>query len=133
DGIRDFHVTGVQTCALPISLRRVSKISQPKRCVTSSCSTTTRCPSTPTSVGALWSSAHRGSTRPPCPAGNASRFQSVPTDPCGPQGAKASSTSRGARRDTRVGTHPDLVRNVYSISTVCRWNQKLDGATPGRG
>ena len=32
-----------------------------------------------------------------------------------------------------VGTHPDLVRNVYSISTVCRWNQKLDGATPGRG
>src|SRR5690606_41068815 len=23
DGIRDFHVTGVQTCALPISLRRM--------------------------------------------------------------------------------------------------------------
>src|SRR5690606_41178719 len=25
DGIRDFHVTGVQTCALPISLERVSE------------------------------------------------------------------------------------------------------------
>src|SRR5690606_39621622 len=25
DGIRDFHVTGVQTCALPISLVRVSQ------------------------------------------------------------------------------------------------------------
>src|SRR5690606_39351244 len=24
DGIRDFHVTGVQTCALPISLRMIS-------------------------------------------------------------------------------------------------------------
>src|SRR5690606_40350610 len=24
DGIRDFHVTGVQTCALPISVRRVN-------------------------------------------------------------------------------------------------------------
>src|SRR6266511_5223264 len=34
DGIRDFHVTGVQTCALPIS---------------EGCSTSTRWPSTPTS------------------------------------------------------------------------------------
>src|SRR5690606_32031847 len=28
DGIRDFHVTGVQTCALPISTRRVSRYSR---------------------------------------------------------------------------------------------------------
>src|SRR5690606_40847308 len=27
DGIRDFHVTGVQTCALPISLSRTSRMS----------------------------------------------------------------------------------------------------------
>src|SRR5690606_39410515 len=27
DGIRDFHVTGVQTCALPIFLRRVTGLS----------------------------------------------------------------------------------------------------------
>src|SRR5690606_41091122 len=26
DGIRDFHVTGVQTCALPIYLRRVEAV-----------------------------------------------------------------------------------------------------------
>src|SRR5690606_39664955 len=26
DGIRDFHVTGVQTCALPISARTASKL-----------------------------------------------------------------------------------------------------------
>src|SRR5690606_40418091 len=26
DGIRDFHVTGVQTCALPISLQRLAAI-----------------------------------------------------------------------------------------------------------
>src|SRR5690606_40759464 len=27
DGIRDFHVTGVQTCALPISIRRTRRCS----------------------------------------------------------------------------------------------------------
>src|SRR5690606_41164252 len=29
DGIRDFHVTGVQTCALPISRRRAARAAQP--------------------------------------------------------------------------------------------------------
>src|SRR5690606_40929388 len=29
DGIRDFHVTGVQTCALPISSSRVKKMRRP--------------------------------------------------------------------------------------------------------
>src|SRR5690606_39539326 len=29
DGIRDFHVTGVQTCALPISLARTGRYSHP--------------------------------------------------------------------------------------------------------
>src|SRR5690606_40822108 len=28
DGIRDFHVTGVQTCALPISVRTVARVLQ---------------------------------------------------------------------------------------------------------
>src|SRR5690606_39455106 len=32
DGIRDFHVTGVQTCALPISsTRKATKLSNPSR------------------------------------------------------------------------------------------------------
>src|SRR5690606_39483527 len=31
DGIRDFHVTGVQTCALPISARCVMQHSYPTR------------------------------------------------------------------------------------------------------
>src|SRR5690606_13021523 len=31
DGIRDFHVTGVQTCALPISLERMRNLSQTSR------------------------------------------------------------------------------------------------------
>src|SRR5690606_40984793 len=29
DGIRDFHVTGVQTCALPISYRHNKRIAEP--------------------------------------------------------------------------------------------------------
>src|SRR5690606_40961803 len=38
DGIRDFHVTGVQTCALPISISsRVSSCSRRSR-ITSRCS-----------------------------------------------------------------------------------------------
>src|SRR5690606_40624198 len=36
DGIRDFHVTGVQTCALPISIRDT-------RGVSSSCANESRC------------------------------------------------------------------------------------------
>src|SRR5690606_41000392 len=32
DGIRDFHVTGVQTCALPISDSRLQKICRRKKC-----------------------------------------------------------------------------------------------------
>src|SRR5690606_39655703 len=31
DGIRDFHVTGVQTCALPISLHRLGVIEQERQ------------------------------------------------------------------------------------------------------
>src|SRR5690606_39775695 len=29
DGIRDFHVTGVQTCALPISIKLITGIGEP--------------------------------------------------------------------------------------------------------
>src|SRR5690606_40895051 len=31
DGIRDFHVTGVQTCALPISRRRAASLSRGRK------------------------------------------------------------------------------------------------------
>src|SRR5690606_40713569 len=31
DGIRDFHVTGVQTCALPISAKNTSPVACPHR------------------------------------------------------------------------------------------------------
>src|SRR5690606_40836896 len=30
DGIRDFHVTGVQTCALPISAGEMARVLQPR-------------------------------------------------------------------------------------------------------
>src|SRR6266700_5962388 len=38
DGIRDFHVTGVQTCALPISVRPLRRLpTRPPRCSTARC------------------------------------------------------------------------------------------------
>src|SRR5207302_4920543 len=43
DGIRDFHVTGVQTCALPISPRASIARARRRGPVTSTCDGGTRC------------------------------------------------------------------------------------------
>src|SRR5690606_40818816 len=58
DGIRDFHVTGVQTCALPISTGTSRSISS--RCGTSA---KVACPAgCPTAVSCDCARAHRRST-----------------------------------------------------------------------
>src|SRR5690606_40784158 len=44
DGIRDFHVTGVQTCALPISCRRPERTRNPVSTDTASAPSTSLSP-----------------------------------------------------------------------------------------
>src|SRR2546426_6784980 len=52
DGIRDYKVTGVQTCALPISRASRHRRSPPRRSF--SCATSRRRSATPTSTSSRW-------------------------------------------------------------------------------
>src|SRR5690606_40120088 len=79
DGIRDFHVTGVQTCALPISLSRASS----RRC-------------TKASTSACWHCLHPAARSPSPPTLISDASSAIPT-------GTPSTTSVPRSEERRVG------------------------------
>src|SRR5690606_6949262 len=83
DGIRDFHVTGVQTCALPVSVAE-----EPSSEMPSTCRPWSPCATTQTSSGSMKSSgrpeSHQSWPSPPsCESSSSSQTPSSETSAAG--------------------------------------------------